>query len=188
LTMQLAMVPWATSARTSAGAVSGTAAKLHPAAEPLIVHVALLGPEPIPLFLFAEAREKLGEPFASALVGDGLDEAVAALRTFALLNREVIADERDPVIMTDTVRVHPLVREIAAARRESKAREDALRAVMDVVAAISPKADEVYHYPKTWPRARRVDPLALALIDGGITSQERADIQVAKLLHRKQRG
>jgi hypothetical protein len=34
------------------------AAKLHPAAEPLIVHAALLAPEPIPLFLFAEAREK----------------------------------------------------------------------------------------------------------------------------------
>jgi hypothetical protein len=37
------------------------AAKLHPAAEPLIVHAALLAPEPIPLFLFAEAKEKFGE-------------------------------------------------------------------------------------------------------------------------------
>ncbi len=33
------------------------AAKLHPAAEPLIVYAALLAPEPIPLFLFSEARE-----------------------------------------------------------------------------------------------------------------------------------
>lgn len=38
------------------------AAKLHAAAEPLIVHAALLAPEPIPLFLFSEAREKFGEP------------------------------------------------------------------------------------------------------------------------------
>jgi hypothetical protein len=37
-------------------------AKLNPAAEPLIVHAALLAPEPIPLFLFAEAREKFGAP------------------------------------------------------------------------------------------------------------------------------
>jgi hypothetical protein len=43
------------------------AAKLHPGAEPLIVHAALLAPEPIPLFLFAEAREKFGEPLTTAL-------------------------------------------------------------------------------------------------------------------------
>jgi hypothetical protein len=35
----------------------------------------LLAPEPIPLFLFSEARENFGEPLASALAGDGLDEA-----------------------------------------------------------------------------------------------------------------
>jgi hypothetical protein len=49
------------------------AAKLHPAAEPLIVHAALLAPEPIPVFLFAEAREEFGEALASMLGGDGLD-------------------------------------------------------------------------------------------------------------------
>jgi hypothetical protein len=31
-------------------------------------------PEPIPLFLFSEAREKFGEPLASAPAGDGLDD------------------------------------------------------------------------------------------------------------------
>ena len=41
------------------------AAKCHPAAELLIVHAALLAPEPIPLFLFAEARDKFEEPLAS---------------------------------------------------------------------------------------------------------------------------
>jgi hypothetical protein len=35
------------------------AAKLHPAAEPLIVRAALLAPEPIPLFLFSEGRKNL---------------------------------------------------------------------------------------------------------------------------------
>ena len=57
------------------------AAKMHPAAEPLITYAALLAPEPIPLFLFSEAREKFGEPLASQLADDGLDEAVAALRS-----------------------------------------------------------------------------------------------------------
>jgi hypothetical protein len=93
------------------------AAKLHPAAEPLIVYAALLAPEPIPVFLFVEAREKLGEPLASALSGDGLEEVVAALRTFALIERETFADERNPAITTETIRLHRLVRQIAAARR-----------------------------------------------------------------------
>ncbi len=76
-----------TVAKTFALAID-EAAKLHPAAEPLIVHAALLAPEPIPLFLFKEAREKFGEPLASVLADEGLDEAVAALRTFALVERE----------------------------------------------------------------------------------------------------
>jgi hypothetical protein len=144
------------------------AAKLHPAAEPLIVHAAFLAPEPIPLFLFGEAREKLGEPLASALAGDGLDEAVAALRTFALLNRETIADERDPAITTETLRVHRLVRAVAAARRDGKAREEALRALVTAVAAVYPEAEQVFIHPKTWPRARQLNALAFALVDGDI--------------------
>ena len=44
-----------TVAKTFALAIE-EAAKLHPAAEPLIVHAALLAPEPIPLFLFSEGR------------------------------------------------------------------------------------------------------------------------------------
>ena len=53
-----------TVAKTFALAID-EAAKLHPAAEPLIAYAALLAPEPIPLFLFSEAREKFGEPLAS---------------------------------------------------------------------------------------------------------------------------
>jgi hypothetical protein len=108
-----------TVAKTFALAID-EAAKLHPAAEPLIVHAALLAPEPIPLFLFAEAREKFGEPLASALEGDGLDEAVAALRTFALIDRETIADERDPAITTDCIRLHRVVRQVAASRARGR--------------------------------------------------------------------
>src|SRR5262249_46375952 len=93
----------------------------HSAAEPLIVYAALLAPEPIPLFLFSDAREKFGEPLASALAGDGLDETVAALRAFSLVDRESIADERDPSITTECIRLHRLVRQIAQGRRNSDA-------------------------------------------------------------------
>jgi hypothetical protein len=83
------------------------ACKLHPGAESLIVHAALPAPEPIPLFLFSQARKEFEEPLASALAGEGLDEAVAALLSFARLTRESIADERDPTITTDTIRIAP---------------------------------------------------------------------------------
>ena len=83
---------------------------LHPAAEALIIHTALLAPEPVPLFLFAEGGHKLGEPFA-ALGDDGLDEAVSALRAFALVERETMADERGRAIRTDAIRLHRLVRQ-----------------------------------------------------------------------------
>ena len=42
--------------------------------------------------LFAEGREHFAKPLASALADDGIDEAVVALRAFALVDRETIPD------------------------------------------------------------------------------------------------
>jgi tetratricopeptide (TPR) repeat protein len=150
-----------TVAKTFALAID-EAAKLHPAAEPLIIHAALLAPEPIPLYLFAEARDKLGDPLASTLADDGLDEAVAALRAFGLLDPETIADERDPSITTDCIRLHRLVRQVASARREGEARDAVRRALIEAVAAVYP--DYVWRDSRTWPRVRRLDALALGLV------------------------
>ena len=169
-----------TVAKTFALAID-EAAKLHPAAEPLIVHAALLAPEPIPLYLFAEARRQFGEPLTTALEGDGLDEAVAALRTFALVDREAIADERDPAITTDCLRLHRLVRQVAATRSEGEAREDMRRALVEAVAASYP--GEVGNDPKTWPRARRLDALALGLVGGELRSPKGAGEKTALLLN-----
>jgi hypothetical protein len=63
---------------------------------------------------------------------------VAALRSFALLSRETIKDERDPKIMTETVRLHRLVREVAAARLAGEARDDTRRALIAALAAVYP--------------------------------------------------
>jgi tetratricopeptide (TPR) repeat protein len=147
-----------TVAKTFALAIE-EAAKLHPAAEPLIVHAALLAPEPIPLFLFSEARAKFGEPLATALTGDGLDEAVAALRGFALVDRETIIDERDASITTDTIRLHRLVREIAVARREGEAR-DTLRQIL-VAALVAVYPNDSFD-PASWPRCGLLTPHLLA--------------------------
>jgi tetratricopeptide (TPR) repeat protein len=156
------------------------AAKLFSAAEPLIVHAALLTPEPIPLYFFLEAREKFGEPLSSTLADDGLDEAVAALRNFALVEREMVPDERDPAITTDCIRLHRLVREVAAARAAGDAREDILRALVGAMVAVY--LNEVFSDPKAWPRARRLDALALALCSGDEGPRKGSERNCAYLL------
>jgi tetratricopeptide (TPR) repeat protein len=139
------------------------ASKLHPAAKPLIEYAALLAPGPIPLSLFSETREQFGEPLASALAGDGLDEGVAALRAFALIDRETIPDERDPSITTDCILLHRLVQQVAAARCNAAAHVDIRRKLIEVMASAYPS--RVDSDPSTWPRARRLDSIALALVD-----------------------
>jgi tetratricopeptide (TPR) repeat protein len=135
------------------------AAKRHPAAESLIIRAALLAPESIPLFLFAEAREKFDEPLATAFAGDGIDKVVAALRT--LVYRESIMYERDPAIRTETIRLHRLVREVAAARLAGEARDDARRALIAALAAVYP--DNAHNHPASWPRCASLTPHVLAL-------------------------
>jgi tetratricopeptide (TPR) repeat protein len=157
------------------------AAKLHPAAEPLIVHAALLAPEPVPLFLFSEAIEELGEPMTSALLGDGLDEAVGALLAFALVDRESIPDERDPTVVTDCIRLHRLVRQVAAARCTGGARQDATRTLIVALATVLP--DGIYNDPQAWLQMRRLDPLALALVAGVASLPEGAELPAAGLLN-----
>jgi tetratricopeptide (TPR) repeat protein len=156
------------------------ASKLHPAAEQLIVYVGMLAPEPIPLFLFPEAREKFGEPLASALADDGLDEVVAALLTFALADRETIPDERDPVITTECIRLHPLVRQVAAERWSNEARGEARGKLIEAIAGVYPA--KIWRDPQTWPRVRRLDSLALALVAGAIALPKGVEARSADLL------
>jgi tetratricopeptide (TPR) repeat protein len=150
-----------TVARTFAMAIEQAALR-HPAAEALIVHAALLPPEPIPLFLFEEGRTRLGEPLATLLADDGLDKAIRALRIFALVDRETIADEREPVT-TDTIRLHRLVREVAASGLSTEEAADIRRSLLSAMRAVYP--ERVFNDPATWPRARRLDALALGLVE-----------------------
>jgi len=156
------------------------AAKLHPAAEPLIVHAALLAPEPIPLFLFAGGREKFGEPLGTLLANGGLDEAVAALRAFALVDRESIPDERITTLSTDTIRLHRLVREVCAARYAGEALERARRALVEALAAVYPQ--NVFSDLTDWPQARRLDALALALVGGDAELPEDSEVPASDLM------
>jgi tetratricopeptide (TPR) repeat protein len=157
------------------------AAARHPAAEPLIVHAALLAPEPIPLFLFTEARKPFDRQFASALANDGLDKAVAALRVFALVDREQIVDERESEIVTDAIRLHRLVRDVAAARRQGAALKKLQRVLVNAVAAVCPRG--VFGAPATWPRMRRLDGITRALIEESSEPPKGTEQRCADVLH-----
>lgn len=145
------------------GLAIAEAARLHPAAETLIGYAALLAPEAIPLFLFQKGRTLLGEPLATLLADDGLDEAIAALRVFALVDREAIADERLPEMMTDSIRLHRLVSEVARSRCGDGARVDTNRRLLETLAFVYPAT--VFNDRTTWPQARRLDGHGLALVD-----------------------
>jgi tetratricopeptide (TPR) repeat protein len=139
------------------------AAKLHAGAEPLIVHAALLAPEPIPLFLFAEEREQFSEPLKSALADDGLDEAVAELRKFALIERVTITDERNAAITTDSIRLHRLVREVATERPSEEQGQRMWRALVAALAAAYPQ--DGHGNPNSWSRCARLTPHVLAICE-----------------------
>ena len=169
-----------TVAKTFALAID-EAAKMHPAAEPLITYAALLAPEPIPLFLFFEAREQFGEPLASQLAGEGLEGAIAALRAFALVERETITDERDPSISTQTIRLHRLVRAVAAGRLQGEAVEAARGTLIRAVNAVYPPM--LFDDPNGWPRVRRLDALALGLVANALPPPNGAEEAAGILLN-----
>ena len=154
----------------------------HPGAEQLIVYASLMAPEPIPIFLFAEARAKFDEPFASALADDGLNEAVAALRSFALIKREPILDERNQAITTDTIRLHRLVREIASARRQLPIQDAIRRTLVNVLVQLFPR--DVFDDPSTWPRARRLYGHAQFLATAETLSRGGIEGPASELLNR----
>ena len=155
------------------------AAKRHPAAEPLLVAAAMLPPEPVPLFLFSEGRWALAEGLGKNLEGRGIDRAVAALRRFALVEVESIPDERDPAITTETIRLHRLIRMATHWRRDSAATTAIQRGLFAAFVAAYPKT--VFE-PQSWPRCRRLDPIATALLSPDNEPSASAGIQFANVL------
>jgi tetratricopeptide (TPR) repeat protein len=158
------------------------AARRHPAAEPLLVAAALLPPEPIPLFLFAEGRSVLADGLAALLDRRGLEQAVAALRRFALVEPEAVPDERDPAVTTDTIRLHRLVRLVAGWRREGAAAQAIRRGLLAALAAVYP--DDTYNGPSQWPRARRLDAIATELLGNETKPAAGLETDIATLLNR----
>jgi tetratricopeptide (TPR) repeat protein len=168
-----------TVAKTFALAID-EAVKRHPAAEQLITYAALLAPEPIPLYVFSEGQHEFDKQFGASIEGSNLDEAVAALLAFALVDRESISDERVPSIAEDCIRLHRLVRQVAASRLSEDNREEIQRGLIRAIARIYPAG--VHRDPATWPRARRLDAIAIALVASGDDLPTGSEIAAANLL------
>ena len=171
------------------------ATKLHPIAERLIVYAALLAPEPIPLFLFVEARQWLDLKASEnglwarflnffkrrSSVPSDVDEAVAALRAFALIDREMIPDERNPEVATDCIRLHRLVRQVIVARQEPAMCARKCEELISALAKMYP--EDTYDNPVSWPTARRLDAIALDLAQKVRPGDAAAPIAISILNH-----
>lgn len=72
----------------------------------------------------------------------------------------------DPAITTDTIRLHRLVRQVAASRQGDEAQAIARRALIEAMAAVYPA--KVFNDPAIWARARWLDGLAFALVGGEV--------------------
>ena len=59
--------------------------------------------------------------------------------TFALVDRETIADERDPAITTEAIRLHRLVREVAARGARARRARRCRRILSEACAAVYPQ-------------------------------------------------
>jgi tetratricopeptide (TPR) repeat protein len=74
------------------------------------------------------------------------------------------------------------VRQVAAARVDDSAQEQARRRLLSALAMVYPY--DVFREPKVWPRARRLDAAALAIVDGAAPLPTGSEEASAYLLDR----
>ncbi|CAE6960881.1 toll/interleukin-1 receptor domain-containing protein [Paraburkholderia domus] len=155
------------------------AAKRHPGAEPLLKYAALLEPEPIPSYLFSEGADFIGE-HSLHFKGNALDDAIAALRDFALVDRKYLPDQKNPEDKTDCMRLHRVVRDVAAACWTKAERTQAHAHLIAAMSEVYPLND--YSVISTWPRARRLDAHARALVDNDVPIPEGSEDAASELM------
>lgn len=137
------------------------AAKRHPGAEPLILYAALLALDPVPIFVFTSGPKAFGELSLLGLDDDDIDEAIATLRAFALVEREMIVVERSAPV--DAIRMHRLVREVAASKSEGEHRAEKLCKLIEAMAIIYP--NDAQFNPSSSAMCAPLTPHVLATCD-----------------------
>jgi tetratricopeptide (TPR) repeat protein len=103
------------------------------------------------------------------------------LRTFALIDRESIANEQDLSVTNDAIRLHRLVREIAGARYEDEVRDGMRSALIAALTLVYP--EEPYNHPSSWPRCALLTSHVLAICETE-QAHPNANVECAVLLNR----
>jgi tetratricopeptide (TPR) repeat protein len=138
------------------------AEKIAPLAKTFICCAALLGPDPIPIILFSKPWKQYPAVFRRTLaVGDAIDRIIAALRKFSLVDREELYTHHDAVFKTPAIRLHPLVRIVAAERLDVKLRASLQLSLVAAIASVYPK--DCFHNPRSWPRCAQLTPHLMSL-------------------------
>ena len=89
---------------------------------------------------------------------------MAALRSFALVKREKITDDDDPRVQIEVIQLHPLVREVAAARRDGDAKSQLRRVLQKAVLSIYPESS-TFRKPVLWNRCLLLSRHLVAIYD-----------------------
>ena len=104
-----------TVAKTFALAIE-EANNLHPASKQLMEYAALAAPDPLPLSMLTDDEPPFGDTSTFSIDSFWLDEGLATLRTFALIDRGRVSTTYDQSVTMDAVTVHLLVRDIVTVR------------------------------------------------------------------------
>ncbi len=120
----------------------------------MVVDTILIGPR--------SACQDFGANFAAQTVADGLDRAIAVLRGLALVTSESVPDERDAGLRTEALRLHRLVRQIVGATLAAGSIATGRAALTAALVRVYPA--NVFDSAPTWPLARRLDALAMAMV------------------------
>ena len=147
-----------TVAKTFALAIE-EAAKLHPAAEPLIVHAALLAPEPIPLFLFSEGAREIRRAAGHAARGRRARRGAGGA---AGIRPGRSRDDRGPARSVDRDGDDSAAPAGAGQWRRCGGRRGRPRRAGGFLLRRWRRSIRatVFDDPSAWPRARRLDALA----------------------------
>jgi hypothetical protein len=149
------------------------ATKLHSAAGQFILLVSLLGPHDIPLFVFEENYDRLPAPLKTAIQNGELEEVIAALRSFSL-----VEFEKPHLSGSESIRyinLHRLVRLVVLETCDPDTRQAAKILSFKALSAAIGKFDGVSEYTRNYgsnsieppmaPRFRAVFPIVRHLVD-----------------------
>jgi tetratricopeptide (TPR) repeat protein len=153
----------------------------HPAAEPLLCHMASLARGTIPLSIFAEGGEKLAEPLRSQIANDGLDDSIKALCDFNLISHPHDVSQHAGDIATKSVQLHRAIRAMASARLSQQDRDRTRGEMIAALAAVFPENDGQFYV--SWSRARSFTPHALQLLGGSLEAPTGFELDASDLMY-----